>query len=107
VANTNYSISNKVDGYQSFSQIFPAQICFDYKQINLLFRQLEVERIKGIIKTTQGWFIVNGTNNNINYVPISPSNTSRIEIIARENNFQDISNALSKCIIEFSIKKPR
>jgi len=105
--NTNYSINNKVDGYQSFGKIFPAQNCFDYKQFNLLLRQLEVERIKGIIKTTQGWFIVNGTNYNINYVPIPPSNTSRIEIIARQNNFQDISKALSKCILQFSTKKPR
>ena len=93
--NTDHQLSNKADSFQSFGHIFPAQSYFDYEQLNDLLCQLNVERIKGILNTNKGWFIINGTDNNVNYVPTLPSNTSRIEIIARQNNFQDISNALS------------
>ena len=96
--NTDHPLSNKADGFQSFGHIFPAQNCFDYKQLNDFLSQLNVERIKGILKTNKGWFIINGTDNKINYVPTPPSTSSRIEIIARQNRFQDISSALSQCI---------
>lgn len=77
------SLSNNANGYQSIGHIFPAESCFDYKQLNDFLSQLKVERIKGILKTNKGWFIINGTDGNIKYVPTSSSDNSRIEIICR------------------------
>jgi len=96
--NTDHQLSNKADGFQSFGHIFPAQSCFDYKQLNDFLSQLNVERIKGIVNTDKGWFIINGTDNKINYVPAPPSTNSRIEIIARQNCFQDISRTFNQIL---------
>ena len=98
--NSHHSLSNEADGYQSYGHIFSEQICFDYDLLNRVLNQLNLERIKGILNTNQGWFIVNGTGNTINYVSTPPSSKSRIETISRDNNFQAVSNALSQCKIE-------
>lgn len=104
--NTDHQLSKFSDSYQSFGHIFPAQSCFDYKQLNDFLSQLNVERIKGILNTNKGWFIINGTDNKINYVPTPSSTNSRIEIIARQNHFQDILSTLSQCMLSsFNIQQ--
>lgn len=106
INNTDYQLSNKADAYQSFGHIFPEKSCFDYKQLNDFLSQLKVERIKGILNTNKGWFIINGTDNKIKYVPTPSSTNSRIEIIARQNHFQDILSALSQCMLySFNIQQ--
>ncbi len=100
-ANTpNHSLSNKADGYHSSGHIFPKETVFDYGLLDKVFQQLNLERIKGVINTDQGWFIVNGSGSTIDYIAIQTSNKSRIEAISRENSFQAVSNALSQCKIE-------
>ena len=93
-------LENEADGYQSFGYIFPAQRCFDYLQLNNLLSQLKAERIKGIIYTNKGWFIINGVDGSINYVAAPSSVNSRVEIIAMKNHLQDISTALTQCLID-------
>ena len=93
-------LENEADGYQSFGYIFPAQRCFDYLQLNNLLSQLKAERIKGIIYTNKGWFIINGVDGSINYVAAPPEVNSRVEIIAMKNHLQDISTALKQCLID-------
>lgn len=95
---TAHQLNNKAGSFQSFGHIFPEQSCFDYEQLNLCLSQLKIERIKGILKTNKGWFIINGTDNKINYIPTPPSTSNRIEIIARQNHFQDISSTLGQCM---------
>ncbi len=94
------------DGYQSFGHIFPAKSCFDYKQLNNFLSQLKVERIKGILKTNKVWFIINGIDGNIKYVPTSPSANNRIEIIASQNcnGQQKPDTFLRRFPIKFSLK---
>ncbi|NOR81662.1 MAG: GTP-binding protein [Methyloprofundus sp.] len=96
VDSADQELSNKAGGYQSFGHIFPAQSCFEYNQLNDFLSQLKVERIKGILNTNQGWFIVNGSDGNINYVSTSAADQSRIEIIASQSHLQSISAALNK-----------
>ena len=103
--NTNYPLRNIADGYQSFGYIFPASSCFDYKLLNRLLNQLKAERIKGIFFTNKGWFIINSADGIIKYVPVSPSDNSRIEIIARQNHMQNIATALNQCRINNSWKE--
>jgi G3E family GTPase len=96
VNNADYPLSNKAGGYQSIGHVFPAESCFDYHQLSDLLSQLKVERIKGILKTNKGWFIINATDGNIKYVPTSSSDNSRIEIIASQYHLQGISTALNQ-----------
>ena len=91
--------NNHVDGYQSFSHIFPLESCFDFKKLDNTFKRLRIERIKGIIHTNQGWFIMNGTADDIEFTPTSSAINSRIEIIATLNNLQDFSMELNLCKI--------
>ena len=91
---------NHADGYQSFSYIFPIENCFDYKKLNNTFKQLRLERIKGILHTNHGWFIMNGTVDDINFTPTSSAINSRIEIITMQNNLQDFSIELNLCKID-------
>jgi hypothetical protein len=44
------------------------QVCFDYQRLSDFFAQLQVERVKGIINTNTGWFIINGTEQSIDYI---------------------------------------
>jgi len=78
--------------------LFPEQSSFDYKQLKELLAGVKVERIKGVINTNQGWFIINGVDNNISYISIASENTSRIEVIVRGNGFKPISKALTDCL---------
>ncbi len=98
--NSHHTLNNMADGYQSFGHIFSEHTCFDYDLLNKVLNQLNLERIKGILNTNQGWFIVNGTDNTINYTTTTPSSKSRIETISRNNDFQAVSNALSQCKIK-------
>jgi hypothetical protein len=45
-----------------------AWLCFDYQRLSDFFAQLQVERVKGIINTNTGWFIINGTEQSIDYI---------------------------------------
>lgn len=92
-------LNNEADGYQSFGYTFPAQSCFDYLQLNKVFSQLNAERIKGVLYTNKGWFIINSVDGSINIVASPPSSSSRIEIIGMQNQLQDISTALNQCLI--------
>ena len=102
--NADYEPSNKADGYQSWGHIFPAHSCFEYKALNDFLSQLKVERIKGILKTNKGWFIINGIDDNIKYSPATAIDSSRIEIIANLNHLQDISAKLEQMLYTVNTK---
>ena len=98
--NKQAQLENKADGYQSIGYIFPAQSCFDFLKLKNLFSGLKAERIKGLFNTNQGWFIINSVDGEIQFVESQASINSRIEIISIQNQMQDISVALKKCLIE-------
>lgn len=90
--------SNAADGYQSFGVVFPERSCFDYVRTSRLLNNLEAERIKAVFATDKGWFIFNAVDGVMTIVPCNPSTNSRIEIIAIQNNWQDIPSILNQCI---------
>jgi len=91
--------SNAADGYQSFGTVFPEHSCFDYVRTTRLLNNLEAERIKAVFATNKGWFIFNAVDGVMTIVPCKPSANSRVEIIATQNNCQDISAELNQCIV--------
>jgi G3E family GTPase len=94
----NSPLQNAADGYQSYGTVFPEHSCFDYIRITRLLNQLKAERIKAIFATNKGWFIFNAADGLMTIVPCKPSANSRIEIVATQNNWQDIPSALNQCI---------
>ncbi|WP_026223448.1 CobW family GTP-binding protein [Methylosarcina fibrata] len=90
---------NEADGYRSFGAVFPEQSCFDYARTADFLSQLKAERIKGVLLTNKGWFIFNAADGLMTIAQCKPSANSRIEIVARQNNWQDIPSALNRCII--------
>ncbi len=94
----NSPLQNAADGYQSFGAVFPEHSCFDYVHTTRLLSQLKAERIKAVIATDKGWFIFNAADGLMTIVPCKPSANSRIEIVATQNNWQDIPSALNQCI---------
>ncbi len=94
------TLTNHADGYQSFGQQFPARHCFDFEQLQTQLSQLNAERIKGLLNTNQGWFIVNGSDGQINYLRCSASSIQSIEVILREDLALNISTTLNACRTE-------
>jgi len=92
--------SNTADGYQSFGAVFPVQSCFDFVQLTHLLKQLNAERIKGMVFTNKGWFIINGAGGIINAIPTPPAVNSRIAIITQQNSLPDIATLLNPCRID-------
>ncbi len=94
------SLINKADGYQSFGYHFPARHCFDYQKLYGLFNKLDVVRLKAIVHTDQGWLIINQVDKQIQSIPLTPSAlmvNSRIELIAIQDQQQDITEELNHC----------
>lgn len=91
------TLYNHADDYHSFGQRFPAQYCFDFEQLQTQLSQFNAERIKGLLNTNQGWFIVNGSDGQLNYLRYSASSTQCIEIILREDMTLNISTTLNAC----------
>ncbi|MBS3954131.1 MAG: GTP-binding protein [Methylomicrobium sp.] len=96
----NSPLQNAADGYQSYGTVFPEHSCFDYVRITRLLNQLKAERIKAVFATDKGWFIFNVADGVMTIVPCNPSANSRIEIVAAQNNWQDIPSILNQCVVD-------
>jgi G3E family GTPase len=94
------ALNHKADHYQSFGQRFPAQHCFDFEQLQTQLSQLNAERIKGILNTSQGWFIINGSDGQLNYQATSDTSANCIEIIIQEDQLADLSTILNHCRVD-------
>ncbi len=96
--NIDQDLTHQAGDFQSVGYIFPKENCFDYPQLNKLLTELNTERIKALVQTNQGWFIINGVAGNMTYTLCKPAMNSRIEIIARQD-LVDISTAIQQCLI--------
>ncbi len=94
------TLTNKADGFQSFGYVFSEHTRFDYQRLMDLLAKLEAVRIKGLLFTDDGWFIIHGVDGVINCKPSSPAPSSKLEIIASENKCRDISKELNQCFDE-------
>jgi G3E family GTPase len=103
--NSDRELSNETDGYQSFGHVFPAHSCFDYQQLNDFLSKLKVERIKGILNTNKSWFIINGTETTIQYIPIKRCN-GQIEIIVTQHDFHTTLKKMMYCKVLDNLENP-
>lgn len=87
------------DGYQSAGWIFPPESCFDYEQLTACFKQMEVERSKAVVHTDKGWFVFNGEAGQLDTQAIAASPDSRLELIGRHLQRQELEKQLRGCLI--------
>lgn len=92
------SLGHHANGYQSVGYIFPDESCFDYQQLSDFLNQIKVERIKGIVNTDKGWFIINGAEGRVQYTSTKQAVSNRIEVISKQNQCQDISKTLNHAL---------
>lgn len=80
--------------YQSAGKIFPEHACFDFKKLCEVLDTHPVARVKGIVLTGQGWYIVNGVDGLVEYLKIDSGSNSRIECLGRPEQSDKLLQAV-------------
>ena len=80
--------------------LFSKSTLFDFAKLNVFFNQFKVDRIKGVVHTEKGWFMINGVGALVKFVAIQSSVNSRVEIVAKQKFLLDISTGLNDCIVK-------
>lgn len=76
-----FKIENVNDGYHSCGWIISKDRLFNTARLTALLEKLSVDRVKGVVRTEQGWLAVNLTHSEREIRDISPKLDSRLEII--------------------------
>lgn len=79
--NTPTTASNSGEGFHSHGWTWPSSVWLDYQKIIKTFEHLKVERIKGLLITTEGIFGFNGQGSELEINEYDEANESRLEII--------------------------
>ncbi len=70
-------------GYRSLGWTFPAETVFDHGRLCAWIEHTAPERFKGVIRTEQGWFVVNYSDGRLHLLPTRPRGDSRLELLGR------------------------
>lgn len=87
--------------YQSHSQTFPAQTCFNLTRLKTWVNNLKPLRLKGILRTHKGYYHLNFSNGVLDCTPVE-NGSNAIQIIQPQLNRQRLSNELEECIMDQS-----
>jgi len=74
-------IANQTAEFMAIGLLFHPDNCFIKYKLQIALSQTKALRIKGIFKTTTGWFLFNRINDYFSVLPASESSDSRIELI--------------------------
>ncbi|ABC28175.1 putative GTPase (G3E family) [Hahella chejuensis KCTC 2396] len=75
---------NRGDGYFSCGWVFSPKYLFDMKEVLNLVYSLDVERCKGVFRTTEGAAVINAENGGVTVYTVAEAPDSRIEVIDRQ-----------------------
>lgn len=90
---------NEGMGYYSLGWLFAGNQIFDYEALSQWLMTLEVERVKGLLITSRGTFVMNLRDQVFTEMPTRALDQSRIEIIHNDVLDKDIlQSALLNCI---------
>jgi G3E family GTPase len=99
VARNNALITSAADGYQSCGWVFSKDNPFDHNHLNSYLTSISLDRIKAVVLTNKGWYIVNSAAAEITISPCKPSTNSRIEMIAQHASWNAIDILLKQCLL--------
>ena len=74
-------VFNEGQGFFAYGWICAPSIAIDYNELQSTFANIAVTRLKGVLRTTQGWFSLNFTDNERDISSCTPSDDSRLEFI--------------------------
>jgi G3E family GTPase len=92
-------VASSKDGYQSTGWVFPAETRFDFEKLTSCFQTIEAERIKAVLHTDKGWFVLNAYKRRLNTLAIDASTDNRLEIISRILQNHRLEQQIKDCII--------
>lgn len=75
------SVCNQGEGYYSRGWVCAASTQFNFEDCRVLFERLDVERLKAVLRTDQGIFSFNRSDNICRIEALDSANDSRIEFI--------------------------
>ncbi|HIO92418.1 MAG TPA: GTP-binding protein [Leucothrix mucor] len=99
VYENHHNVENHTDdGFQTLAWVFSKSKVFSLSKFRHSLEKLGLERAKAVIKTDEGWFIVNAQAERVSVTPISQSAgpiESRIELIHQQLDKQLLEQALN------------
>lgn len=85
------------DGFKSTGWIFPLHTQFHFECIKKILGDLDVERVKAILKTDKGWYVFNANSGQMGVTKIEEMTESRLEIIGTELDRQTLEEQIERC----------
>ncbi|MDP4547837.1 GTP-binding protein [Marinobacter sp. MDS2] len=94
------SYFNKGDGYTSMGWRIHKNTVFDPIALQSLASNEDFERFKGVVHTTDGWWMLNAVQGTLTLLETEPAEESRLEIISRTLQPDDLDHQLrAACFI--------
>ncbi len=84
--------------WQTQGWSYSAACRFDYSSLLSTLRQLDAERVKAVVQTNCGAFVINGVRERIDVQPVEMITDSRIEIIAHRLN-PETEQHIQQCLL--------
>lgn len=88
------------DGFQTVAWEFENQTIFDISMLKSSLERLKLERVKGVIKTSKGWFVINAQLGLVNIIAVDDNifpQMSKIEVIHPLLDKQLLEQVLKSC----------
>jgi G3E family GTPase len=74
-------VFNEGQGFFAYGWICEPSIAIDYDELQMTLASIAVTRLKGVLRTTQGWFSINQNDTERDIASCEPSDDSRLEFI--------------------------
>ncbi len=84
--------------WQTQGWCYSAACRFDYPGLLSVLRQLDAERVKAVVQTNYGAFVINGVREQIDVQPVEMITDSRIEIITQHLN-PETEQHIQQCLL--------
>ena len=89
-----------IDQFHSHGWTFDSDTCFNFKSVNSLFSQLQVIRLKAVIRTDRGLFGFNWMDENLQCIKLTQLELSRVEVIdTQPASWEGLEDQLIQCQI--------
>jgi G3E family GTPase len=86
--------------YHSYGWLYGSEICFQYRKIDSIFREIPLFRLKAAIRTERGFFAFNRIEETLLITPLEPLQQSKIEAIDLETErFTLLENGLNGAVV--------
>lgn len=90
---------NQGDGFTSLGWRTHKDLIFDPLVLQSLASDVAFERFKGVVRTADGWFMINAVEGALTLLESEPSDESRLEIISRSLEPEELDRQLRAALV--------